>query len=74
MTNQSKVPHYHDLILRMWNDPSTQQLPTWHFSLEDTSTGAHSGFADLGALIKHVQSMIEEYADQPSDAQPASKK
>ena len=58
--------------MRMWTDAPAQRLPVWRFSLEDISTGERSGFADLDALIEHLQNLMEQLPEQLSDKQPIS--
>jgi hypothetical protein len=72
MPDQTKLPLYRAQILRMWTDAPAHRLPVWRFSLEDTSTGVRSGFADLDALIEHLMDLMEQLPEQLSDTQPIS--
>jgi hypothetical protein len=56
----------------MWSESPAHRLPAWRFSLEDTSTGVRSGFADLDALIEHLMDLMEQLPEQLSDTQPIS--
>lgn len=69
MTNQTKLPFYRAQILRMWTDAPMHRLPVWRFSLEDITTGARSGFADLDALIEHLLDLMEQLPKQLSDTE-----
>lgn len=72
MPDRTKLPLYRAQILRMWTDAPAHSLPLWRFSLEDTSTGVRSGFADLDALIEHLLDLMEQLPEQPPDTQPIS--
>lgn len=72
MPSRTKLPLYRAQILRMWTDAPAQHLPSWRFSLEDISTGARSGFADLDALIEHLMDLMEQLPGQLPDTQPIS--
>ena len=72
MPNRTKLPLYRAQILRMWTDAPEHRLPAWRFSLEDISTGERSGFADLDALIDHLQDLMEQLPEQLSDTQASS--
>jgi hypothetical protein len=72
MTGRTKLPLYRAQILRMWMDAPAHCLPVWRFSLEDTSTGVRSGFADLDALIERLMDLMEQLPEQLSDTQPIS--
>jgi hypothetical protein len=56
----------------MWIDTPARYPPCWRFSLEDVGTGVRSGFADLDALIDHLQDLMEQLPEQLSDTQPIS--
>ena len=73
MPNQTKLPLYRSQILRMWTDAPAHHLPAWRFSLEDIRTGERSGFADLDALIDHLQDLMEQLPEQLADTPPIAK-
>ena len=72
MPNQTKLPLYRAQILRMWLETSAHHPPAWRFSLEAIGTESRSGFADLAALVEHLQDLMEQLPPQPSDKQLVS--
>ena len=72
MPNQTKLPLYRAQILRMWLETSAHHPAAWRFSLEEIGTQSRSGFADLAALVEHLQDSMEQLPKQLSDKQPIS--
>ena len=60
MTHQTKLLLYRSHLLRMWLETSPSHPPRWRFSLEDVSSGARVGFADLDALTYHLLALMEQ--------------
>jgi len=72
MPNQTKLPLYRAQILRMWLETPAHHPPAWRFSLEEIGIESRSGFADLNALVEHLQDLMEQLPKQLSDTPPIS--
>jgi hypothetical protein len=48
-------------LLRCWQEPEGDEEPTWHFSLIQINHQRKTkGFADLEALMIHLQRVLSE--------------
>ena len=51
---------YHAALLRLWRE---RPGGAWRASLQDTETGARTGFADLERLFAHLLRLTSEAPD-----------
>jgi hypothetical protein len=63
MADRPKLPHYRAHVLRMWIETSPHHPPRWRFSLEEVSSSARLGFADLDALTHHLLDLMEHWPE-----------
>jgi hypothetical protein len=65
MTDQS--PDYMAFLLRLWRVEEAEGVQ-WHASLEEPSTGARRGFADIDRLCAFLEEQCSGTADQVTDS------
>ena len=61
-------PRYRAYLLRCWAEHGAAAATpaVWRYSLEDPHTGARRGFADLAALVAHLEAETAGEAAAPA--------